>query len=199
MSEHAHNTTDAIEDARPFGMLAEFENVDALLKAANGVRFAGYTRWDCFTPFPVHGLNKAMGLRPTRLPLLVLGAGITGALAGIVLQLYTMATTFEGLPSFAQGYKFIISGKPFASGPAFIPVTFELTILLAALTAFGAMMLMNGLPRLYHPMFKSERFRRVTTDRFFVAVDARDPLYDADQTRALFESLGATHVEELES
>jgi len=198
MSEHAHNTTDATNDAKPFGLLAEFDSVDKLMKAANGVRYAGYTRWDCYTPFPVHGLNQAMGMRHTRLPLLVLAGGITGCVAGIGLQLYTMATTFEGLPTFAQGYKFIISGKPYASGPAYIPVTFELTILLAALTAFGAMLLMNGLPRLYNPLQKSERFRRVTNDRFFVGISARDPLYDADQTRALLESLGATTVEEIE-
>jgi len=198
MSEHAHNPTDVNEAAKPVALLAEFDNVDALMKAANGVRFAGYTRWDCYTPFPVHGLNKAMGMRPTRLPLLVLGAGITGALAGIGLQLYTMATTFEGLPTFAQGYKFIISGKPYASGPAFIPVTFELTILLAAMTAFVGMLLMNGLPRLYNPLHKSERFRRVTNDRFFVAIQSRDPLYDRDATRSLLESLGAVSVEQLE-
>ncbi|NBC10762.1 MAG: DUF3341 domain-containing protein [Planctomycetes bacterium] len=198
MSEHvSHNPTDAAPQA--YGLLAEFDNVDALLHAARGVRRAGYGMWDCFTPFPVHGLNRVMGLRPTLLPYIVLACGIAGAVIGIAGQFYVHATEFDGLPSFVQGYKIIFSGKPYASGPAFIPVTFEMTILLAAFGSFVGMLLLNGLPRLYHPAFRSERFRRVTNDRFFIAIEADDPLYDCDQARRLLEELGATHVEQLQA
>lgn len=196
----AHSKQDKPTDTtpRPYGLLAEFENVDSLLHAARGVRRAGFGAWDCFTPFPVHGLNRAMGLRPTTLPFIVLLAGMTGALVGIGLQLYINATQFEFLPSFLQGYPLVFSGKPYASGPAFIPVIFELTILLAAFGAFGGMLLLNRLPRLHHPIFKSERFRRVTNDRFFIAIEATDPLYDRDETRRLLSELGATQVENLD-
>ena len=182
-----------------YGVLAEFEDVDGLLHAAAGVRDRGFTNWDCFTPFPVHGLNKAMGMRPTVLPYIVLGAGLTGAVVGIVLQLYTMASTIEGLPSFIQGYKFIIGGKPYASVPAFIPVTFETTILFSAFASFIGMILLNGLPRLYHPLFKSERFARATNDRFFIAIETQDPLFEDENTVELLRTLGAVHVEELEA
>lgn len=178
-------------------MLAEYEDVDSILHAANNVRKAGFTRWDVFTPFPVHGMNRAMGLRPTILPFLVAVAGATGAAIGLGLQLFTMATSVDLLPVFLQGYPFIISGKPYESIPAFIPVTFELTILLAAVTAFIGMILLNRLPRLYHPVFKSERFRRVTTDRFFIAVEADDPIYEHGRTESMLRELGASHVEQL--
>jgi hypothetical protein len=180
-----------------YGLLAEFEDVDTLLHAAAGVRRRGFTQWDCYTPFPVHGLNRAMGLRPTVLPFIVLAAGLIGAVTGLGLQLYTMATTIDGLPSWAQGYKFIIGGKPFASVPAFIPVMFELTVLFAAGAAFVGMLLLNGLPRLHHPVLTSARFRRATDDRFFIAVEASDPVFEGEKTADLLRELGAVNVEEL--
>lgn len=182
---------------KPFGLLAEFEDVDSVLHAARNVRKAGFTRWDVFTPFPVHGMNQAMGLRPTILPIIVLLAGAVGAATGIGLQLYTMATNIEVLPTYLQGYPFVISGKPFESIPAFIPVTFELTVLLAALAAFIGMLLLNRLPRLYHPAFRSARFRRVTTDRFFIAIEVDDPIYEQGRTESLLRDLGAADVEQL--
>ncbi len=185
-------------DAQPYAVLAEFEDVDSLLHAAMAVRDRGFTRWDCHTPFPVHHLNGAMGMRPTRLPWLVLGAGITGALAGIGFQLYTMATTIGGLPSPLQGYEMIISGKPYMSGPAYVPITFELTILLAALTAFGGMLLLNRLPWLYNPVFKSQRFKRATDDRFFVVIRGDDPVYEGDKTIEMLKGLDAVSVETVE-
>ena len=183
--------------AKPYGLLAEFEDVDTLLHAARGVRRAGYTQWDCFTPFPVHGLNQAMGLRPTILPLIVMIMGIKGCLLGFGLQLYTMATTIAGLPAWLQGYEFIVSGKPFASLPAYVIIAFELTILLSAITAFVGMLLLNQLPRLHHPAFHSERFRRVTTDRFFIALEADDAMYDDEASAELLREMGATDVERL--
>lgn len=175
------------ESAELFGLLAEFESVDDLLKAARGVRDAGYKRWDVHSPFPVHGLDQAMGLKRTRLPLVVFGGGATGALGALVLQWWTNAVD----------YPFVISGKPFFSLPANIPVIFELTVLFAAFGAFFGMLMFNGLPELYHALFSSDRFRRVTTDGLFICIEAKDPGFDRKRTADLLLSLGASHLEEL--
>jgi hypothetical protein len=173
---------------RLWGYIVEFETVDTLIGAAERVRDAGYTRWDAHTPFPLHGLNDAMGLRPTRLPWFVMACGVTGAAVGLALQYFTNAVD----------YPFLISGKPLFSLPANIPVMFELTILFAAIGAFVGMLAFNGLPELYHALFTQPRFRRVTADRFFISVEARDPQFDPRQTRELLEGLGGTVVEEVE-
>jgi len=174
--------------ARLYGYLVRFETAGDLISAAERVRDAGYTRWDAHTPFPVHGLNDAMGLKPTRLPWLVLGAGLAGALVGLGLQYWTNAVD----------YKFVISGKPFFSLPANIPITFELTILFAAVAAFVGMLAFNGLPQHYHPLFKSRSFRRVTADAFVISVEAGDPEFDGEKTKAFLRSLGGLDVEEVE-
>src|SRR3954465_13328298 len=147
------------------GLLAEYETGDAGVSAAGEVRKAGFTRWDVHTPFPIHGIDSVMGTRPTVLPWIVLAAGLFGAGGGILLQWYVNA----------YDYAFPISGKPYWSLPANIPVAFECTILCAALTTLFGMLAINRLPTLYNPIFKSERFRRVTDDRFFIAIDAGDP------------------------
>jgi hypothetical protein len=158
-----------------WGLLAEFASPEDLVRAASRVRDAGYTKWDAHTPFPVHGLDDAMGLRPTRLPYLVLAAGIVGATAGLLMQWWMNAVD----------YPLIISGKPFNSIPADIPVTFELTVLLASLTAFIGMLAANALPRFHHPLFANAAFRRATTDRFFLAIEAKDPRFDRVTTEKL--------------
>jgi hypothetical protein len=173
---------------RLYGYLAEFETVDGLYQAAQAMRDAGYSRWDAHSPFPVHGLDDAMGIRGTRLPWLVLGGGIAGAGLGLLLQWWTNAVD----------YPLNISGKPFFSLPANIPVTFETTILLSALTTVVGMLALNRLPQYWHPIFGSERFKRATSDRFFISVEAADPRFDAEATRRLLESLGAAGVERLE-
>jgi hypothetical protein len=170
------------------GYLVEFETPEALLSAARRVRDEGFTRWDAYSPFPVHGLERAMGIRSTRLPLVVLGGGVAGAVLGRLLQWWTNA--FD--------YPYRISGKPFDSLPASVPVMFELTILLAAFGAFLGMLAFNGLPRFYHPVFRSARFARATNDRFFLAVDADDPRFDRERTRTFLGSLGGTHVEDID-
>ncbi len=174
--------------AKVWGMLVEFDSVKATVDAATKTRDAGYTRWDTHTPFPVHGLSDAMGMRDTKLPWIVLGAGLTGAVLGLGMQIYMNAID----------YPINISGKPLVSLPAFIPIVFEMTILFAALTAFGAMLVLNGLPKLYQPVFKSERFRRVTNDRFFIVIEAKDPLFDRERTETFLASLGGAAVEVLE-
>jgi len=171
-----------------FGVLAEFEGPGLLMQAAERVRDAGYRRWDCYSPFPIHGLNRAMGLRDTKLPWVVMGAGLTGATVALLMQWWMNAVD----------YKLIIGGKPLFSLPANIPIIFELTVLFAAISAFGAMFFFNDLPRFYHPAFKSERFRRVTSDRFFLAIETADPRFDDQRTAELLESLGCTHLEWLE-
>jgi hypothetical protein len=170
------------------GLLAEFEDVDSVIAAARRVHDEGYTRWDVHTPFPVHGMDAAMGIKPTILPWLVLVAGVIGAITGLAMQWYTNAIS----------YPFFTSGKPLVSIPAWIPVTFECTILFAALTAVFGMLVLNGLPHLYNPLFKSRRFRRVTNDRFFVAIDAADPKFDREETEKLLTELGAVAIEWIE-
>jgi hypothetical protein len=163
--------------------------VDTLLAAAERVRDAGFVKFDAFAPFPIHGLDEAMGIRTSRLPLVVLGGGVTGACAGLLLQWWTNA--FD--------YRYLVSGKPYFGLPVAIPVTFELTVLLAAIGAFVGLVVANRLPELYHPVLHNAAFQaRATTDGFFVAVEAGDPRFDVARTRSFLEGLGAVRVDELE-
>jgi len=152
------------------------------------VRDAGYTKWDSHTPFPVHGLPKAMGLKPSKLAWIVLACGLTGAAGAMLLQWWTHAVD----------YKYIISAKPYFSWPAFIPITFEVMVLFSAFGAVFGMLGLNRLPQYYHPLFRSERFERVTDDGFFISIEARDPEFSPEETRALLEACGAVNVEEVE-
>jgi len=184
---------------RLYGVIAEFETPGALMKAAEEVRKAGYRWWDCCTPFPVHGLDKAMGIRNTILPIPVFFAGLTGTTIAFLLQSFTNSWDFSiWALVWVTGYPFLISGKPLMSLPAFIPVMFELTILLAATSCFGLMFLFNGLPRHSHPLLANDRFRRVTNDRFFVVIEARDPRYRAGVTEEFLKGLGPCAVEAVE-
>jgi len=171
-----------------FGLLAEFDTPGKLLRAAEAVRDAGYKRWDCYSPFPVHGMDRAMGLRDTRLPWVVLIAGIIGASLAVLMQWWMNA----------HDYPYLISGKPFFGLPAIVPITFEVTVLFSAVTAVVAMFLFNGLPRFYHPTFNSWRFKRVTNDKFFIAIETGDPRFDEARTESLLKSMGSTSVEWLE-
>ena len=175
-------------DAKLYGYVIEFENVDSIVGAARRVRDEGYRFWDCHTPFPVHGLDGAMGIRITFLPWLVFAGGVTGFLVAMLMQWWMNA----------YDYPYEISGKPFWSIPANIPVAFELTVLFAAFAAFFGMLGLNRLPELYHPFLNVDRFRRATTDRFYVAIEARDPKFDAEKTRAFMETLGGSSVEVVE-
>jgi len=181
-----------------YGLMAEFDTPADIMHAAERVRSEGYRWWDCHVPFPVHGLDKAMGVKPTILPVLVFFCGLTGCILAVVLQWFTNATDLSVwalVP--VTGYDFMISGKPYASVPAWIPIVFELTVLLSAVGCFVLVLLLNGLPRLYHPVFRSQRFARATDDRFFVVIEARDPKFYRDRTEALLESLNPISIEEL--
>jgi hypothetical protein len=179
-----------------YGVLAEFADEHSLLAAAARVRDAGYRRWDAFTPYPVHGLDDAMGVRGTRLPWLVLVCGLTGMTVGILLCWWTNATSFN-VPSALRGYPLLVSGKPLFSLPANIPVIFELTILFSAFAAVFGMLGRNGLPRLYHPLFRTTRFRRASRDRFFIAIEADDAAFDPAGTIELLRDGGAVGIEQV--
>lgn len=183
------NTGKPADAAAPvYGLAVEFVEPGDLIAACARVREAGYTRWDAHTPFPVHGLDEAMGIRGTRLPWLVLGGGLTG-LGGALLMQWWMN---------AVDYPFLISGKPLFGLPAVVPVAFELTILLSAVTTFVGMLALNGLPRHHHPVFRSRLYARATSDRFVIVIEAADPRFDPEETRGFMESLGGSAVETLE-
>lgn len=195
----AHTEPGSVPPGKLWGLMAEYDSPAEIYEAATKVRDAGYRWWDCYVPFPVHGLDQAMGLRPTWLPILVFLCGLTGCIVGAVLQWFTNATSFDMwalVP--VRGYDFIISGKPMASIPTWIIVMFELTILLAAFGAVFGMLIMNGLPRWYHPCFKSPNFHRVTNDRFFLVIESRDPRFVRSRAREFMESLEPLSIEELE-
>lgn len=173
---------------RTFGLLAEYETAADLYHACERVRDAGYAAWDAHTPFPVHGLDKAMGLRPSIVPWIVCVMGFSGAGLGFLMQ-YWMS---------AVDYPLIISAKPFNSYPAWVPVTFELGILLGSFGAVFGMLGLNKLPQYYHSVFNGSRFHTFSDDRFFISIEARDPKYDLERTRKLLETTGAVSVEEVE-
>ena len=172
-----------------YGLLAQFATPGDLYAACERVRDAGFTRWDAHTPFPVHGLEGAMGLKRSPLPWIVMVMGLTGLATGILLQWWVHT----------RAYPLVISGKPFFAWPAFIPVTFELGILFAALGAVFGMFALNRLPMHHHPLFKSKVFERVADDAFFISIESWDPKFDATATRSLLESVGARHIELVES
>ncbi len=186
------------------GIIAEFQTVNDIMHAAKKTRDEGFKHWDVHSPFPIHGIDAAMGIRPTILPWVVLICGITGTILGLLLTIGTMATdsiALPGLPGAAapiRGYTFMISGKPFNSLPAYIPVIFETTILLSAFGAVFGMLILNRLPKLANPLFKSNNFRRSTADRFFIEVQARDRRFDKDKTAEFLKGLGAVSIELIE-
>ncbi len=194
----AHPSPTTPGDEKVFAVLGEFDNVTDVLHATQAAHDAGYRQMDVHSPFPIHGIDDALGVKPTILPWLVLGMGLTGMTTGVLLTTFTM-TDFMPQPDFVpanfHGYKFLISGKPFNSFAAYIPVIFELTIMFSAYTAVFAMFLLNKLPLLYHPFFKSHRFRRVTQDRFFLAIESRDGNFDANETPAFLTARGAISTE----
>jgi hypothetical protein len=153
------------------------------------VRDAGFTKWDAHTPFPVHGLSKAMGLKRSQLPWIVLVMALMGGSLGFLMQVWVHMSA----------YPLVISGKPFFSWPAFIPITFELAVLFGAFGAVFGMLGLNRLPMHYHPVFRSKVFERVTDDAFFISIESWDPRFDASATKKMLESLGARSVEMLES
>lgn len=180
-----HPATTRVRTTRPVLYLAEFETPGKVMHAAEKVRDAGYTRWDVHTPFPVHGMDRAMGLPDSKVGWIVLACGLTGTSAAFLLMWWT-----NGLD-----YPLVIGGKPGFSFPSMVPVMFELTILLSAFGAVFGMLGLNQLPRHHHPVFYSDRFDRGSDDRFYISIEATDERFDLEETRALLEKLSPLHLE----
>jgi hypothetical protein len=171
-----------------YGLMAEFNNPSDVVAATRRVHEAGYRKVDAFSPYPIEELSEALDLHHSPLPKIVLGGGIIGALAGYGLQYW--ASVIE--------YPLNIGGRPYHSWPAFIPPTFETTILCAALGCVLGMLALNGLPEPYHPVFNVPSFALASRDRFFVCIEATDPKYDHDETWRFLVSLGARAVSEVD-
>jgi hypothetical protein len=167
-----------------YGLMAEFEDANDLVAAAHRAYHEGYRAMDAYSPLPIEELHEAIGFHHTRLPLIVLIGGIVGCIGGYLLQWWVSTTA----------YPINVGGKPFNSWPAFIPVTFECTILGAALSAVFGMLALNGLPQPYHPVFNVPRFALASRNRFFLCIEARDVKFDLEQTREFLEALGPREV-----
>ncbi len=170
-----------------YGLMAEFDNPNAIVAAARRAYEEGYRKMDAYTPFPIEELSEAIGFHHTRLPLVVLIGGILGGLGGYFLQYWVSVIA----------YPLNVGGRPLHSWPAFIPVTFESTVLIAALSAVLGMLALNGLPKPYHPVFNVKSFALATRDRFFLCIEAGDPKFNAAATRRFLETLGPREVSDV--
>ena len=173
------------EGTPSYGVLGQFATTGELLRACEAVRDSGFTRWDAHSPFPVHGLDAAMGLRRSVLPYVIFAAAMLGAAGGLALQGWASAVE----------YPLVISGKPFFSWQAFVPIVFELAVLCGALAAVFGMLGLNQLPTLHHPLFHSRRFERASDDAFFISIEAWDPKFDVERCAAFLRDAGAVEVE----
>lgn len=175
-------------DKKMFGVVAEFSSPQSVYHAAEKVRDAGFKKWDVYSPFPIHGMDQAMGIKDTPLAWFVFFGGVFGATAGFLLQ--TMATT--------KWYKIVTSGKPLFSYWAYVPVTFEVMILFSAFAAVFGMFALNKLPQWYHAIFNYKPFVKATSHGFFIGIEAEDSLFDVQKTKSFLESIGGTNVEAVE-
>jgi hypothetical protein len=172
-----------------YGLIATFDTAPDIYHAAEKVRDAGYRHWDCITPLPVHGLDKAMGVKRSIVPRISLAGGITGFCTGMLLIWWTGAVD----------YQLTVGGKPLFSPMFAFPPSYELTILFTAFATLGGMFLVNGLPMHYHPVLKYEQIRRGMDDTFFIVIEARDPRFNLANTKALLEKAGGKAITELEA
>jgi hypothetical protein len=170
-----------------YGVMAEFETANQLLEATRRARQAGYRDMDAYTPYPVEGLATELGMPRTRVPFVILAAGLVGAAAGFLMQYWSMAVD----------YPFNVGGRPYNSWPVFIPITFEVTVLVAAFAAILGMFFLNGLPQPYHPVFNVPRFAQASQDRFFLCIEATDPQFDCEGTKQFLAGLGPAEVSEV--
>lgn len=175
----------AVAQDLTYGITAEFHDADELVAAAKRVREAGYQSFDCYSPFPIHGLDDAMGFKDTKVQWSILGAGIVGALVGTGLTWWTSTIA----------YPLNIGGRPKFSWPSFFPIVYECTILIAGLTALIACLFFNGLPKPYHPIFNAKNFERASQDRFFLCIEQVDPSFDLKETKKFMESLGSKNID----
>ena len=169
------------------GVLARFENPAALLEAAQKMREAGYSRFDCHSPFPIHGMDQAMGLKRSVLGFIVAAVSFFAMIGGLALQWYANA----------YDYPIIVAGKPFFSYQSYAPVGFGITVFCAGFTTLIGMLALNGLPRLFHPVFYSRQFARATDDGFFISIETGDPQFEPEKSKLFLESIGGQNVETL--
>jgi hypothetical protein len=170
-----------------YGVMAEFETPQQVLEATRRARAAGYTRMDAYTPYSVEGLADELGLARNRVPFVVLVSGLVGAAAGFFMQYWTMAVD----------YPFNVGGRPLNSWPVFIPITFEVMVLVASFAALLGMFFLNGLPQPHHPVFNVPRFVRASQDRFFLCIEATDPKFDREGTKQFLAGLNPFEVAEV--
>ncbi len=171
-----------------YGILAEFDTPTEMVDAARKVRDAGYRKTDAFSPFPLHEIDAALGIKRSILPYIVFAGGLTGLITGLVLQIYTHAID----------YPLNVGGRPYISIPSFVPPMYELTILFAGFAAVFGMLFLNGLPQPYHPLFNVPRFALASREKFFLVIEARDPKFDYEETRAFMQSLNPQEVFDVE-
>jgi hypothetical protein len=169
-------------------IIAEYDGPGALLEAARSLRDAGYDKFDCHSPFPIHGMDKAMGLKRSGLGFLVGLFAVIGLSGAVLLQWWAGSVA----------YPLVISGKPFFSYQAYLPVTFALAVLLAAISSVIGMIALNKLPRFHHPVFASESFKKVTDNGFFISIESTDEKFDLEKTRSFLKSIGAENLEVVE-
>ena len=195
MAENNNNSSDNQTDQKFVGLLAQFEDPQTLVEACNNAREHGYKKMDAYTPFPVHGIDPAIGIPRTILPFIVLAVGLGAVFVGLGLQYYTnnKIDTFGFFP----GYEFMIGGKPYFSLPANIPVTFEIIVLSSAFATFFGMWILNGLPRLANPLHRISRFKRATNDKFFLMIEDADEKFVRSETESQMNSWGASAIEEV--
>jgi hypothetical protein len=175
-------------NSKPFGIIAEFDNTSSVLHAAEKVRKAGFRKWDVFTPFPIHGMDKAMGMKNSKVGWFSFLGGVTGYTTGMLMIWWMNAVD----------YKIVVGGKPMFSPYGAFPPSYELTILFGSFGAILGMLFLNRLPRLHHPLLKHKRFALVTHDKFCVVIETSDPKYSETETRKLLESAGSKHIELVE-
>ena len=188
------NTTK--ENTQLVGLLAQFDDPDSLLEACDQCRQSGFTSTDAFTPFPVHGIDPALGIKRSILPFIVLCVGITGLFVGLGLQFFANSNAFDAVSPF-KGYGYFIGGKPIFSVPANIPVTFEIIVLSSAFATFLGMWGLNRLPMFSNPLHRISRFKRATNDKFFLVINTNDAKFDRSSTEAKMTEWGAVAIEEV--
>ncbi|MBC2604486.1 DUF3341 domain-containing protein [Pelagicoccus albus] len=183
--------------ADKFGILAKFDTPADIMHAAEKVRDAGFKNWDVITPFPIHGMDGAMGLKRSWVPRFTICGGTIGFLTGMSMIFYTSATDF-GIPFLSDGYQILIGGKPLFSPYFAFPVSYELTILFSAFASIAGMFILNKLPMHYHPALKIDKVNEASDDKFFLYIEANDPQFDEAKTRSFIEGLHPVEVSDME-
>jgi len=187
----------ANDTKKPALYLAEYDTPNAIAQAAMKVRDAGYQDWDCHTPYAMHGMDEAMGLKPTRIGFISFFFGMFGVGLAVFMMQYTNAFSFD-LLNIGAGYPLVVGGKPPGAFPSMVPIMFELGVLLCGFATLFGLLHIIKLPRYNHPIFESDRFEAASDDKFFISIEAGDQKFDLERTKTLLESTDPTHLELVE-